>query len=504
MSPRTRLAAAFIIPLLLAGAVYANALHNPFVYDDYRTVVENPSIREPFLLPILLYDRTRPLTNLTFAIDRTIWGYSTPEPLGFHVTNLALHLLNIGLLFRLAVSLARERGGAAASVVGPFAAAALFAVHPMMTESVGYISGRFELLSTTFYLAAILAGRRWLRGDENPWALLTILFWFAALASKETAVMFPFVLFALDWFTCSPGDSPRRRMRVYTPIMATTALLGMLRLVFLIGIESASLPAVRGVYGLIALDVLRRYLALMVNPAGQTIFHSVQAFTEIFSLRVLFAAALPVLLVVVALRLRRIDGRIGAGIAWFLFAMIPSSTLVIMGIGEPMAEHRVYLASCGLFLAAGAGADHLRDWAARYFGPGWKPAAAATLVVAVVVAAFAALTVTRNRVWSDPITLWHESAELAPGHDRPRLLLGEALVDAGRRGEAMDQFRTAIRLRPGSPLPHVKLGQTLAELGRIDEARVEFRKALALDPQDPAARHGMAVVGVMESDGDRR
>src|SRR5439155_17873048 len=77
---------------LLGGLLYLNALHNPFVYDDYHIVVENPSIRHlGNLRGILLYRVTRPIVNLSYAIDRALWG---TQPFGFHVTNVLLHMLN--------------------------------------------------------------------------------------------------------------------------------------------------------------------------------------------------------------------------------------------------------------------------------------------------------------------------------------------------------------------------------------------------------------------------
>jgi len=157
---------------LLAGLVYLNGLHNPFVYDDYHTVVANASIqRGAGFRAIVLHDITRPLTNFSYAIDRAIWGAG---PFGFHVTSVLLHMLNVVLLFQLAWRLGQDRGtggdGEQASPVSPevvaFVAAALFAVHPMMTEAVGYVSGRSEVLCATWFLLGLLSGRRWIRGDD--------------------------------------------------------------------------------------------------------------------------------------------------------------------------------------------------------------------------------------------------------------------------------------------------------------------------------------------------
>ena len=100
----------------------------------------------------------------------------------------------------------------------------------------------------------------------------------------------------------------------------------------------------------------------------------------------------------------------------------------------------------------------------------------------MVLLSFAAETVARNAMWASPVTLWQESVDLAPGHFRPRLLLGEALEDAGRRDEAIEQYQTAIRLRPAEPTGYVKLGRCLADVGRLDEATATFRRLQTLDP----------------------
>ena len=137
---------------------------NPFVYDDYVSVVENPSIQPPlYLRSVLLYQLTRPVVNASYAVDRAIWG---PEPFGYHLTSVLLHMLNVGLLFllvwRLSEDWQRTTGEPAHAQATAFATALLFAVHPMMTEAVGYISGRSEVLCATFFLLGMLCARRWM------------------------------------------------------------------------------------------------------------------------------------------------------------------------------------------------------------------------------------------------------------------------------------------------------------------------------------------------------
>src|SRR5262249_59911072 len=119
--------------------------------------------------------------------------------------------------------------------VAAIAAASLFAVHPMMTEAVGYISGRAEILCAAFFLAALGTGRRWLIAGGAGWALSTILLWIAAVGSKETAGSFPFVLLALDWLTIATtrAEEERRLLRIHLPLLATACAIAISMLLVL-------------------------------------------------------------------------------------------------------------------------------------------------------------------------------------------------------------------------------------------------------------------------------
>ena len=474
---------------LLAGLVYVNALRNPFVYDDYHTVVQNPSIQDMRnLRALLLHDVTRPVIAVSYGIDRAIWG---PAPLGFHVTSVLLHVLNIVLLFHLARRLSEDP-------LVAFSAAALFATHPMMTEAVGYISGRSEVLCTTWFLAALLCGRRWVRGDGSRWGVATVSLWALALATKETAAMFPFVFAAYDWLASrdDAADKRRRLVTIHFPLVATAILGGLVRVAVLARIEYPGQVHVQWSFLLLDLDVARRYIGLMINPVHQTIFHEVRRLDGLFDPRTAIAFAVVGALLAAAWQVRRIEWLATFGIAWFLLALVPSAALIMLDQGEPMTEHRVYLASCGFFLTAGGAIGWLRAQMEDFSAPIRRGAA---ILLALVIAAFAAETLKRNAVWADPIKLWGESVDLAPEHYRPRLLLGEALVDAGRGDEAVEQFQTAIRLRPTEPTGYVKLGECLALAGRWREARLYLLKAMEIDPHNAPARHALTAVDAMVS-----
>jgi protein O-mannosyl-transferase len=478
--------------VLLAALAYLNALHNPYVYDDYHTVVGNASLLHPAdIRAVILHDVTRPVINLSYAIDHAVWG---PTPFGYHVTNVLLHMFDVALLFVLGRRIAGGRIGAA------FAGAALFAVHPMMTEAVGYISGRSELLCAIFFLAALLCGDRWLRGGASRWTIVTIGFWSAALASKEIGAMWPFVFLCYDrWVVSGTTATKRRRLlRVHVPLIAIAVCAGFARLAILRR-EYPGAASIHWSYVLIGLDVIRRYLWLMVIPRGQTIFHEVRRLDGLLDPRAMAAIGLLGLIVALAWRARRSSGVVAFGVFWFILLLLPSLTLTAFDQGEPMAEHRVYLASCGLFLAAGDAFQTLNAWAATRH-PRARPILA--LMFSTVLLSFGVDTLLRNAMWRSPSALWRESVALAPMHYRPRLLLGEALQDEGRRAEAAEQYETAIQLRPSEPIGYVKLGRLLASAGQSAAARQLFHEALHVAPGDAAAKESIAVLDRLEGTPD--
>jgi hypothetical protein len=312
--------------------------------------------------------------------------------------------------------------------------------------------------------------------------------------------MLPLVLLAYDWATL-PGPSDERQHRflfVHLPLLAVAALAGFIRIVVL-RFEYAGAATIHWSYALIALDVARRYVTLILNPAGQAMFHEVPDVSSILAPRAVIALVGLLLAGAFAWRMRLRAGLASFGFVWFLLLLVPSSVLIVLDQGEPMAEHRVYLASAGLFLAAGAGIGQLRVWSERVGG---RARLLVPTILFLVVASLAIDTVVRNTIWASPVALWREAVDLAPGHFRPRLLLGEALQDAGRREEAIAEFRTAIELRPADETGYVKLGQCLIDVGRWDEAKAAFAQLQALAPKSVPARMGLGTIAVLSNHPD--
>jgi hypothetical protein len=335
--------------MLLAGGVYQNALHNPFVYDDFRTVADNGSIvslRD--LSPIVMYDTTRPLTNVSFALDRAVWGDS---PFGFHLTNVFLHVLNVALIFALVSQLcgdARRKARVAVPVLSDAAvatmAALLFAAHPVMTEAVGYISGRADLLCTSLFLLGVLASRRWVFAGGAAAFVAVWLLWTSALLSKETAAGLPLVVLLYGALLAprrSSDPAARSRLRrLATPLVAAMIVAALARVSLFLLVERGHLGV--GTTGLDrSVAAFALYVRLVLIPVGQTIFHGVdadgsQAGSSLAVMALAFLLALSVLL-------RRRSPLAVFGCWWFVVLIAPSVLLAATDADVAVAEHRAYL-----------------------------------------------------------------------------------------------------------------------------------------------------------------
>lgn len=191
-SPLRERTARWAPPALVAAAAlaaFAPALSAGFVsWDDGVYVVDNPLIRGLGLERLwAMLTATRgglwqPLTWLSFALDHAVWGL---EPAGFHATNLLLHAASSVLVYAIGLRLLGGRPAPAAF------AALFFALHPLRVESVAWVTERKGLLSSFFFLAAVLAH---LAGRARAvFAALAL-----ALVAKATAVVLPVVLVILE------------------------------------------------------------------------------------------------------------------------------------------------------------------------------------------------------------------------------------------------------------------------------------------------------------------
>jgi protein O-mannosyl-transferase len=482
------------LAVALALFAYANSLNGPFTFDDRHEILTNRSIEDLRHPLAVLWYGLRPLTNLSYAVDYALW--SGRNAFGFHLTNVVLHAVNVLMLFVLARSLARGGGsGEAAATLTAFLAAALFAVHPITTEAVSYVSSRSELLVTAMFLSTVYAFRRNV-ADGRGWLVVGSICLVLALAAKETAAVIPFVLLIADVIFSDEAGWRKRLWRLHAPLCGLILAAGLVRSLRYValevpGAESAMTWKTAATVALVA----ARYVGLLVLPLGQSVVPPVYPVESIRDARLVIVLVEIVAIAVLAVKIRRRAPLATFGLVWFALALVPSSALGLLArTGLLMAEHRVYLPSSGFFMAV---ATLIVPRVYRH------PATVRRLVaiggaVASVLFVLVYLTMERNRVWADPVRLWEEAARLAPDTPAAHLGLGNEYLSSGQCDRAQAEYRRTIELSPISTDAYLGLASCLLQRNQMGEAYRILRDAMDDVPRDDI-RIRLALAGLEES-----
>ena len=494
--------------IVLAGlAAYANSFSGAFIYDDSPSIIDNPSIHQLWPIgQVLSPPRNgetvsgRPLLNLSLAIDYAIGGTNTS---GYHVTNLAIHLLNglllLGILRRtFCLPVLRPRLGDAAWGLA-MAVALLWVLHPLQTESVTYIVQRAESLAATSYLLVFYSV---IRGMKSPrralWYTLAVLTCFLGVATKETVATVPLLVLLYDRTLVSGRfrESLRRRWGLYLGLMASWGLLlglmGSTRLVIRQGELGAPDP---WAYARSQPGVILHYLRLSLWPHPLCFSYDwpvADTLGEILPgllvLGVLLAATLW------GLWKRREWALVGA---WFFLILAPTSS--IMPLRQLAFEHRMYLPLAAVLMALAMGGYlGIQALVRRTRLSSRAGMVAAVCVVALVAIAMGILTHRRNETYRSAVSIWEDTVTKAPHNPWAHLNVGVALSDLNRLKEAIEHDEQAIRLKPDFADAYSNLGFLLDLSGRAPEAIQQLERALSLDPDSAGAHnnYGRALVSL--------
>jgi Flp pilus assembly protein TadD len=490
---------AALVIVLACVAVYANALRNPFLFDDQRSIEENPSITRLSDLGRVLRPPQdspmtgRPLTNLTFAVNLAIGGRQT---FGFHVVNLAIHVLAALTLFGVLRRTFSRSGAIPFAAASPAPApgagepdarraelialvcALLWALHPLVSEMINYLTQRTESLMGLFYLLSLYCA---IRAHESRgsgrWEIGAGISALFAVAAKEMALTLPMVVLLWDRVFAFPtlraAWSTRRRLY---------GLLALSWLLFaLVGRTAGSgmggMSTSPWTYLLNQAPMILQYLKLGVWPVHLIFDYGVaQPFTV--------ADVWPSLVAVTALL-----GATGAALwrlptvgywgAWFFITLAPSSSLVPIPV-EVGAERRMYLPLIAIVVLAVTGLHALTSRVLRSREAGRYVKVAVT---ALALAGLALATRTRNAEYQTGISIWQTVIDRRP-HWRAHEHLSVYLRDAGRMDESIAQLRLAAS---ESPTSRHALAAALVNGGDLEEGTRRLREFVRDRPDDPDA-----------------
>lgn len=412
-----------------AAWVFHPILAHGFVnLEDYWLILENPHLRRlggaelGWMLTSLDYGTYQPLGWLAYA---AIAAWRGLDASAFHLVSWLAHSACAALLFfatarvlRAAVPAASELGLCLAAA----AAASTWALHPMRVEQVAWATGLPDVLSTLFFLAAVLAHLR-------PNIGLCLALYVVSSLFRWKGVSLPVVLLVLDVLVLRRPLDRKAAVRLL-PFFAVAAAFSA------VNARSKLLLAPGHAFdaGLHSLAGPVFYLGKLLFPAGLTLDYWIPRSP-------LLAAAF--LALSAALLAKRTRASAGAAWACFCAALMPSLLMSFRGL-VVAHDRATYLPAMSLHVLLGV----------TLLAPplaGRLPRAAALAAAAGLAAGLGWLSRAQLPVWRDSESLWrHVLSEPAPP-DYAHLNLAHALLEKGRRDEAAAELREQLRLYPGDP-----------------------------------------------------
>ncbi len=463
MSPKSR---SFIAGALLATvtlAAYWPATGNGWIWDDESYVHENPHLRsvrglaEIWLRPGAV-PQYYPLVHTSYWLEYRVWGLA---PSGYHAVNILIHAGSAVLLWRLLRRL---------EVPGAWAAAALFALHPVHVESVAWVTERKNVLSGFFDRASAAAYLRWAPPERPPGAetpprlyAAAIALYVCALLSKTVTCSLPAALLLVRWW--KRGRLEWADVRPLVPFFVIGIGLGVLT----VWLEKANVGAAGPDWELSAVErvliagrALWIYAGKLAWPAPLVFFYPRFEVDAGEWRQYLYPAAAAAVVIGLWLARRRVGRGPLVAVLFFAGTLVPALGFFYdytMRFSFD-ADHFQYIASIALITAAG---EFGAAAAARIGRRARLPAAA---VLAAVLAALGTLTWQRCLAFRDAETLWRDTLGKNPDAWLAHNNLGVILRARGLDEEAIAHYRRSVELKPDYGEAHANLGGALGTLGR--------------------------------------
>ncbi len=469
----------FLRALLIVSAgfwVFAPALHGDWLMDDDFYLTQNALLHDPHRLwktwfaPGSLIEYY-PLEASLQAVQWHLWHLNT---LGYHLTNLVLHVTGALLLWRLL-----EKFGLRYAWLGGL----LFAIHPAVVESVAWIS---ELKNTLSLPPFLLAMCSWIdfenRGRKRDYLLALGLF-LAAMLCKISMAFFPVIILLYAWW--KRGRVGWNDLKHALPFFAVSFVLSVTTLFagywFLaVHLQPTANPDIGGLMSRIVLagQSIAFYFTKAVIPLEMTPIYPQWAVHPESPLAywpwVVIAAAF-----VFFWTRRATWGRHALlGCGFFLLNLLPFiglNSVTYMGFTWVM-DHFLYLPLIGWIGLAVA----LMDTIDAHLSPLGRPWFAA--LIAVLFAMLALESETYAGMFSGPEKLWTYTLAHNPTSWLAHNNLGTVYLETNRAPEAVAQFEAALRSKPGSAEAHTNLGFAYELAGRNQEALAQYRQALLSNP----------------------
>jgi len=479
--------------VLLAFIVNANTLSNGFVYDDNHRIVNNSWITSIKYIPTIfthganyseiegISNYYRPITYLVYMMNHYVFGGA--DPWGFHLVSIIFHVGITTLVFCIASILFHDiKTTTSGHFLSPSLVAALiFAVHPIHTEVVAWISCTPELSFTLFGLLSLWFNMKSLHNFDRAhyWSLL---FFCIAMFCKETAVTVLPLLALYDYLYRSEKFVLRPGVIRYASYLLIVGIYLVLRFQTLGGVaQLRSHPELSAFEVIInILPLFMQYLGKLLVPINLSAFYVLHPVHSVLDPVWLCSFAVVIAFSALSYQLFKKEKAAFLGLMMLLLPLLPVFYIRILD-ENPFSERYLYFPSIGFALIVGSLINSVRVTTVSL------RRTLSVLFLSVLVL-YSSASINRNRIWHDEISLWTDTVRKAPDSDIVHNNLGMVLKRQGHLQEATEHFRQALAINPLYVNSHFNLGTIYESNGYIDAALEEFKTVLQINPADQEAR----------------
>ncbi|QQG40427.1 MAG: tetratricopeptide repeat protein [Candidatus Levyibacteriota bacterium] len=463
--------------LLLLGLVfisYVNALGNSFVSDDRGLVINMPI----WDTSTILSNPYPPMRQFLYLVAYKIGGLN---PALFRSFNIIFHAGTVMLIYTILCVMQKPKVG--------ILAAALFAVHPILVESITWITAGAHAQYSFFFLLALLFYILPRKNTLNY--AVSIGFYILALLSSEKAVV---LALAFPLFEFSFGSLIRSWKRIIPYfILSGFWVLLYLRL-FTLRIEFFEGPQLIDstfVNPLLQIPIaITSYLQLIFWPNNLTIYHTELSFTLFeYIVRVIFFI---IFLGVAAYCFRR-NRLIFFWLTFFLVTLLPTINPFVHA--WIVAERYIYLGTIGIVVTVAVIFARL--------GENLKYKKTIYIVFSFIIFSLAIRTIVRNIDWQNEDNLWLATKETSPSSAQNHNNLGDYYGRHGDLENSVKEFKRAIELKPNYADAYHNLGNAYRDMGRFEDAIKQYEKALSFNPGLWQSYHNIAAIYYSQKSFDR-
>lgn len=478
----------YLLIAVLGILIYGWSMSFGFTYlDDNVLVLDNlyflsnlANIVESFKIEVfhVLHASAayyRPMLTISFILDAQLSGES---PIGYHLTNIVIHILTAGVLFNL---LKRMKYRKEVAVL----AAMVFLVHPVLTQAVVWIPGRNDSLLGLFILVSFSYFLKYVKSVRSIDLGFHFIFFGAALFTKESAGLITLLcLFYLQLIVKEELISERKAKLVTGWALAGAVWYGMRSVALVSAVDYSPMRVIESVVGNFAAVLL--YLGKVFIPVNLSVLPTLQDSSLVWGW-----VSLLVLIILMAITKGKRYAYLVFGVSWFMLFLVPSFVRPNTFYVADFIEHRLYTSMTGLLIVL-AEIEPLKS-----IRLGRKREEVIALGLVLILGMMA---VWHSRVYKDQISFWTDAVENSPSHPLAHKNLGAMYYLDGNFEEAERRYKKALELNPVEQMVHNNLGLIYMAWGEDKLAEEEYKKELEINPMYDKAHYNYGVLLVQRGE----